>query len=479
MSGSIGVAGSSSAASGGSATAPGIDTGWLGLGEVGERCQRALEGSVADETELVWLELAHHQVANRALRRPEVAPPPRERTLLVRVIEGGRLGQHRTLQRVDFGAAGDPGLALRRLDDAIREALAQARVNPRLGAAFHFPAPEPAESTLEPALADPELERPDVDAMVARLRGWGARQELLVANTLVGRIGIWNSRGMARRQTFTAISLTVSCGRSLGAGRAGASARTLASLTPEALVAAARAVDPGQVATVGDLPADGPVLLAPQVAVAVLEAANVAMFSARAYRADGSVMREHLGQQVFDRRLGLRDDATDVEGLAFPFDLEGTLKRPIDLVVDGKPSTPALDHRQAAIVGLSATGSAISGDDARAEHLVMLPGDADEKDLLLAAAGGIRLGWCERFELFDPGHARFRAVIRGVRRVDASGRLAEALPDLVWEDSLLHVLARLVAVGRHSTTMARGTFGGTRAPAFVIPEARSLRPQVA
>jgi predicted Zn-dependent protease len=185
-------------------------------------------------------------------------------------------------------------------------------------------------------------------------------------------------------------------------------------------------------------------------------------------------LRQHRGVQVFDRRLTLRDDATDPAGLPFPCDIEGTAKPPVDLIVEGKPATPALDQRQAAIVGLSATGNAVSGDDSWAEHLHMLPGEDADEDLLAAAEGGLAAGWIERVECFDPRHADVRVVLRGVRRV-RDGRLAEPLPDLMWEDSLIRVLGTLLGVGRETVAVTRGTFGGIVAPPVVVAQPRVLR----
>ena len=83
------------------------------------------------------------------------------------------------------------------------------------------------------------------------------------------------------------------------------------------------------------------------------------------------------------------------------------------------------------------------------------------------------VGWIEAAECFDPALGGFRALLRGVRQI-RDGALAEAVPDLVWEDSLMHVFATLPAIGSELVTLARGTFGATRAPAMVVPALRNL-----
>jgi predicted Zn-dependent protease len=196
---------------------------------------------------------------------------------------------------------------------------------------------------------------------------------------------------------------------------------------------------------------------------------NRKAFSAAAYYEGDSLLREHLGVQVFDRALNLRDDATDPAGLAFPFDLEGTPKRPVDLIQDGTPRTPALDQRQAAVLGLPPTAHAIGGADARAENLFLLPGGQDEKELLDRADGGLWVGWLDSLECYEPQRLQIRAVLRGVRRI-RDGALAESLPDLVWESSLLRALSSLEGIGSRAVRAlgGEGVLGGISAPPLAI-----------
>jgi predicted Zn-dependent protease len=433
---------------------------WLALEEMEARFRRVLGGSVAEETELVWIECQRQQIATRRVRGTP-PPPPHERTVLVRVIDGGRLGQHRT---VSAGVGG--------LETAVRLAIAQARFNPPLATPFHFPATEGASLSPVP-LEDPVLRDLDEPTAVRRMQQELARHELGVFRWTVGRMAVLNSRGLVRLQPFTAASLVVSCGPRAGAGRSEGAARRLDVLDPPRLVAAARALH-GQGDPVESPATAGPLLLSGLAVTSLLELLNTHALSARSYREGTSVLRQHLGVQVFDRRFTLRDDATDPAGLPFPFDLEGSLKRPVELVAEGKPATPALDQRQAAIIGLAATGSAISGDDARAEHLHMAPGGEDERALLAAAEGGLAVGWIERAECYDPRHGDFRAVLRGVREI-RDGERGRPVVDLVWEDSLLRVFGALPAIGSELAVVARGTFGAIVAPSAVILNPRRLR----
>jgi predicted Zn-dependent protease len=267
-------------------------------------------------------------------------------------------------------------------------------------------------------------------------------------------------------------------GRRPGAGRAAAAARSLEELNIGGVFE--RAQQRNASGPEGDLsPGPQPVVLSAEATAGLCDILNRVAFSAVSYYQGSSFLREHLDVQVFDRAFNLRDDATDPAGLPFPFDLEGTAKRPVDLILKGAPKTPALDQRQAAQLGLEATAHAIGGNDARAMNLFLAPGDMSEAQLLQAADGGLWIGWLDRVECFEPSRVQIRSLARGVRRI-TGGSLAEGLPDLIWEDSLLRAFSNLLGVGSQSVVRLShdGFLGGISTPPLAIADATNLRPRL-
>ena len=426
--------------------------------EIAERLDRVLAASTADETELVWLEVTRGSVSDRGARAG--LWPGHERTVAVRVLDRGGLGCYRT----GAGTVGE-------LENAVRHALAQARVE-KAPPRFNRLA---ADATPLPALA--EVHDPEVRDLVpsrARdlLRGHLRHRETALLDWAAARVVVHNSNGVARRAEVTLVTLEARC----GSGRAAASARRLADLPLEEVFARAR--DRQAAARGGDLPAGRPGAVVSPEAVAVLaDLLSRIALSASAYREGTSFLREHLGVQVFDRAFHLLDDATDPAGLPFPFDLEGTAKRPLDLIRDGVPVAVPTDQRHAVELGLPATGHATAGNDAQAANLFVLPGGVDDEGLLERAEGGVWLGWISRIECLDPRRIQFRAQVRGARRI-ADGRLGEGLGELVWDDSLLRVFASLAGVGAGVVRWAPGSevLGGVSAPAVALAEVDGLRP---
>lgn len=433
----------------------------LPLEEIADRLETLLERATADETELVWLEAARGEAHSRRkkidLRRST------ERTVLVRVLDRGRVGSHRT-------GSGE----LSELESAVRLAVAQSRSRDPLPGLPHLPAAEGPVATPE-GLRDPaigELSDDRVRAWLAELRAPGDSLDLTWCDA---RVAVFNSRGVRCKTAVTSVALEAWSGRGTEAGRAGGAARSLDRLAPAAIVERAR--QRRATGEIGELPTGSlPLTLAPEAVASLCDILNRVAFSAVSYYDGSSFLRQHLNVQVFDRLFSLRDDGTDPAGLPFPFDLEGTAKQSVDLIQHGTPRTPALDQRQAALLGLPPTAHAIAGNDARAMNLFMAPGEADDGALLEAADGGIWVGAIDHLECFEPGRVQIRAHARGVRRV-RDGRLAEPLPDLLWEDGLLRAFSSLAALGSETVRIASpdGYLGGISAPGLAINGVTDLR----
>lgn len=437
--------------------------GFSPLEEVAARLEKVLAVSVADETELVWLERRRCWVKNRGHERSFFEQP--RRTVIARVVERRRLGWHRT-------ETAEPG----ELETGLRHALALAKVQPRLKERQVFSAAgepvQPGAGLYDPALS--QLEESSAKALLEELchRGEGGHLSWSEARLLV-----LNSHGLRRQAVVTEVSLDLQAGQGLGAGHAAGSARTLGALDPARTCE--RAWSRVARGSPTDLPNPGvPVLLAPEATIELLHVLNAYAFSGRAYLDGSSFLSRHRGVQVFDRRFNLDDDGTRPDGLPFPFDLEGSLKKPLELIVDGRPSTPALNQHQGVETGLDPTAQAVGGQDSLFGNLFLRPGEGSDEELARTAAGGVFIGWLEPAECFAPPQLGIRTLARGVRKIEPDGSLGAPMPDLVWEDKLLRALAQLGGVGRESVArvMPSTPLGGISAPAILLEGVDGLRP---
>ncbi len=417
--------------------------------------------SPADETEILWWEVRRSRVGQPmddfdSIRRVE-------RSAMIRVREGGRTGSFR-IDRPTRGTLGS----------GIRQAMAHARGD---------------EPSLRPPLPDsrePEPVEPPFDHRLASLSPQEAHRllernlgedEAAVLEWSEGRVVIQNSRGLRRQAKVTSATCQLRSGQGSLAGFSGQSARQLEELDFDKALARARRRRADKRGDTPDPAQATRLVLSPEATIELVNQLNVQALGARAYREGTSFLRQHAGVQVFDRDFGLRDDATDTNGMPFPFDLEGRTKTPLDLVSRGVPRGPTLDSESAVALGMKPTGHALGGGEAFGLHLFMQAGELSEPELIERTGDGLWVGRLDRLEVFDPNRMLFRAHCRGVRTI-AKGGIGYAVPEQIWEDSLLRVFSNFFAIGRNAVVKATrdGFLGGTSAPATAIAEATGLRP---
>ena len=421
-----------------------------------------IERSPADETEIVWIEKLSDRAQNKN-KQVEITAR-RERTILIRVIDRKRVGSHRT------GIA-EPG----ELDSAVRAAIAQSRSRETLPGLLHFSADDSPLRTGEDRLWDQEIANLRSRKVEAMFDPWLRRRGTIRLDWAKAQVAVFNSRGIRRQTAVTAANIEARVSRAPGTGRAAGASRFLNLLEPRAVVERARSLHASdEVAGLPALPIT--IVLSPEATSELIDILNRVAFSAISYYSGSSFLREHLDVQVFDRSINLRDDAADPRGLSFPFDLEGAPKRPIHLILKGSPKTPALDQRQAAQLGLAPTAHAIGGNDARAMNLFLDTGEVSDSELIRSVNNGLWIGWLDHVECFEPSRVQVRARASSVRRIE-SGKLSSAIPDLIWEDSLLRAFSNLVGIGSSQVQRISqdGFLGGISTPSMAFSGVSQLR----
>lgn len=431
------------------------DHAFIPFDQVSAAFEQVLRASTADETELVWFERKYGS-ASTGESPPSCLGRPRL-TVLLRVVEGGRQGWHRT-----------DSVHPSELETGLRQALAVAKVQPKAKKLPVLPT-DRRELHCASQLLDHEVSHLDVAGAREILSGWcgdGLAGRLDWSET---RLAVFNSHGLRRSAATSELTFVAECNGGAGIGRAAGSARSLQAIDAESIAERARL---GQAAAAAEPPVGSvPILLSPEAAIALLNVLNTFALAGRTYLDGTSFLVRHRNVQVFDRAFNLRDDGQRVPGLPFPFDLEGAPKMPLDLIVQGQPSTLAFNQYQGAEAGMQSTAQAVGGQDALFGNLYLIPGEASMDDLMAAADGGVYVGWIDPPECFEPSQLKVRARVRCLRRIE-SGRLGAALPDCVWEESLLRALARLSAIGRDSVVQATSTtpLGAISSPAVVLAD---------
>ncbi len=417
----------------------------LPLDEILARAQHLVERSPADLTTIAWLECTRGAALESARsRRAERAPG---RAVVVRTRLAGRTGVAR-------GEAADAGS----LETLLRLAMADARAAE--------PSPDwataaAAEVETLGGLHDPALEELEPGAAGALLQRLAEKRATLRLRWTDLRLVVAASSHPPRALRATEATLEARTGRRPGSGFAAATRRRLADLDLAALVATARSLEAP--ALTEGVPAPGaPVVLAPEAAVALVEACARRVLATRRFDSGSAATLDWSPAVV------LTDEPLAPGGAPLPFDLDGVPKRARDFVRGGAFTGHALDLELAARSGGATTGHGLAGDEAWPLHLALAPGALSEEALRAEAVGGVRVGGLEELRVEAGAPFRFRAVARSLRRIESEGRLGDAMAPLVFSGTLEGCFAALAATADQVVVWAplpTDGLGACRAPA--------------
>ncbi len=183
------------------------------------------------------------------------------------------------------------------------------------------------------------------------------------------------------------------------------------------------------------------VVLEPDCVANILSFLLVAGFNGKAVEEGRSFAR--VGEPQFDASITLRDDVTDPGTLGIPFDIEGTPKRPLDLVRDGVTSNLLQTRRTAKVAGVESTGHAVEGGaewGALGANLVLGAGDRSTDQLVAGVERGVLVTdfWYTR--ILDPRTQVVTGLTRNGVWLIEDGRIVRPVTNLRFTQSFLEAL---------------------------------------
>jgi PmbA protein len=187
------------------------------------------------------------------------------------------------------------------------------------------------------------------------------------------------------------------------------------------------------------------------------------MFNGLALLEERSWFAGRIGQQLFDPKVTLVDDALDPRGLPRAFDFEGTPKERVALVEDGVIRDAVWDRATAARAGRASTGHALPLDSrsfgAFASAVAMSPGEAESPDELAELVGdGI---YITRLHYLGVVNSR-EGVLTGMTKDGTfrirEGKVAEPLVNLRFTVSMPELLADVPGLTRETMLVNQSDF---------------------
>lgn len=291
--------------------------------------------------------------------------------------------------------------------------------------------------------------------------------------TAATSVACGNTHGVRRYARMTHADATAIAIGDAGSGYATrrerrASEVDMAALGDEAILKATLATD-----RIEDLtPGAYDVILEPPALAEVFEWMNMIAFTGQSFEDGSSFFVGNLGKQMLGENFTLVDDS--ISYLPFPFDIEGLPKRPVALIENGVPRTPALDTAWADRLGLAPTAHAWqlgSPEHGSAFHLTMNGGESTREEMIASTKLGI---WVTRFNyvngLLEPRTALMTGTTRDGTFLIRDGKVAARLPNLRWTQSMVEAFSNIESMSRErrSTGTWYNMFGGTLAPVTKI-----------
>ena len=168
-------------------------------------------------------------------------------------------------------------------------------------------------------------------------------------------------------------------------------------------------------------------------------------FTAPMLRAGIGLVAQHRGGRIAPEFISISDDANSKVGLPFPFDFEGSRKRTVRLIDDGRVGDVVSDLANADITDGS-TGHGSIGREQSPEpacaNLVMSAGKSSEDELIAGVERGLYIQrlWYNR--LVDAESGTVVGTSRDACFLIEDGRRTQALAGGRFNESVLGALAR-------------------------------------
>ena len=213
-----------------------------------------------------------------------------------------------------------------------------------------------------------------------------------------------------------------------------------------------------------------PVILEPAAFAEILLFLAVCGFSSLPYLEGRSFVSEKLGEQFFDEKLNISENAFNPVMSGLPFDFEGVMKQEVRLVEEGKVVGLAYDRKTALDAGVENTGHANPQPDANGpvpKNLVVATGDTSFDDMIAKAEKAILITKFHYTNLEDFKRAKITGLTRNGTFLVENGKISKPLINMRFTESLLECFkpGNILAIG--DKAIASESFWG--GAAFIIP----------
>ncbi|MFN2590775.1 MAG: TldD/PmbA family protein [Actinomycetota bacterium] len=194
-------------------------------------------------------------------------------------------------------------------------------------------------------------------------------------------------------------------------------------------------------------------------------------FGGRAIAEGRSPFSGREGQQVSADDITIYDDAVSSLTIGMPFDFEGTPRRRVVLIENGVFRTGVHDRRSARLAGVESTGHALPPPNPEGPfplNLFLEPGAATVEEMIRSTERGLLVTRFHYSNIVNPMETSITGMTRDGTWLIEDGRVAHAVKNLRFTQSILEALSNVRSIGRDSELASELFFAASRVPALYI-----------
>jgi len=376
-----------------------------------------------------------------------------------------------------------------KIADAVEGALKIARVTPSNKDFKSLPRPQkwtPVKGAFDPrtAVCTPSFRAAKVKDIIQTAHSRSKRVKAVAGSYSTGSssFAVVNSLGVSAsaRVSLAAVGVTVisEVSGSQGFGSAEQYSRVVKEIdhiqaAEEAAEKSVKSVKPEKL-----LPGEYEVVLSPRAVDTFVSFLSYMGFSATTYQDGQSFVKYHLGEQVFDDKLCVKDDPRDPWTLfAVPVDGEGVPKKSVKLIDKGVVSERSICYDSFTAgkeKGKKSTGHSPPPivpffGPARPFpiNLIVSPGHASIEEMIEDTKQGVFVTRFHYTNPVDPTKAILTGLTRDGTFLIKKGKLSKPVMNLRYTDSMLSALKSIPMIGKDLQRT-----GDTTAPAMKLQKLR-------
>ena len=188
----------------------------------------------------------------------------------------------------------------------------------------------------------------------------------------------------------------------------------------------------------------------PQAVADLIRFPGYIAFQGQSFLDGRSFMAKSMGQQVFDEKVTVYDDAYDARHIPMPMDAEGMPKQKVMIVENGIAKGVVFDHATAVRAGKESTGHATLGrrGGPNPSHLIIAPGQSSIEEMIRNTKRGVYVTRFHYTHCPEPMQVIATGTTRDGTFLIENGEIVARLKNLRYTDSMIRVFANVDSLSK-------------------------------